>query len=219
MHRKIKDRRVVIEDPLRTVAVMDIPVENSNSLDFLMLFLRIARCHRDIIEKAEPHGAIRGCMMTGRPHRHEGIVCDALEQRIDRATGGAGAAQSSFQRSAGNKCVRIEVATPFAHSFLDVFKVLRGVASLDVAAPGFAGFKLYYSGPQFGIAPQCFDGDAVALGPLRMVWPGIVPLKNRVMNYGGGHLVPQGFNGLLSRLKIDWSASVSLAMSAKREPK
>jgi hypothetical protein len=63
------------------------------------------------------------------------------------------------------------------------------VASLNVAAPGFTGFNLYDSGPEFGIAAQCFDGDAVTLGPLGMVWPGVVPLKNRVMNYGGGHLV------------------------------
>src|SRR5256885_17052499 len=97
MHRKIKNRWIVIEDSLRAVAVMNVPIENRNAIDFFELLLRITSSDGHIIEETEAHRAIRRGMVSRRAHGNERILRRAFNQRINRATGRAGAAQRSFQ--------------------------------------------------------------------------------------------------------------------------
>ena len=57
MHRKEKHRRVVEENPLRAVAVMNVPVDDRNAFDLLVAILRVTRGDRDVVEKTKAHRA------------------------------------------------------------------------------------------------------------------------------------------------------------------
>ena len=66
--RHVEDGRVVAEDVLRAVAVVDVPVDDRHALE-PELGLRRARRDRDVVEEAEPHRAVgraRGGPAAGR---------------------------------------------------------------------------------------------------------------------------------------------------------
>src|SRR5262249_25136446 len=86
MHRKVEDRRIVVEDALRAVTVMHVPVEDRDALDVFVSLLGVARRHGDIVENTKTHGPIRRGVMSRRPHRDKGIPGSAFDYQIDRLT-------------------------------------------------------------------------------------------------------------------------------------
>ena len=98
MRREIKDRRVVVEDSLRTISMMYIPIDNGDAFDFLVPRLRVSRRDGDIIEKTKAHRPIGRGMMARGSHGHERIVRRAFHDRIDCLAGRPRAAQRGFQR-------------------------------------------------------------------------------------------------------------------------
>src|SRR4051812_2795478 len=53
MHRKEKHARIVKENSLRAVAVMNVPIDDRDAFDFLVAILRVTRRDRDIIKKTK----------------------------------------------------------------------------------------------------------------------------------------------------------------------
>ena len=124
MHRKIKNRWVVVKDPLRPVSMVNVPIQNRDAFDFFMSLLRVTRGHTYVVEKTETHGPIGRGVMARRPHGHKGIAGGPVDHQIDRLTRCTRTAQSGFQRLAGNHRVGIQVAPTFAHNLFDMLKML-----------------------------------------------------------------------------------------------
>ena len=83
VERDEEDRRVVADDRLGAVAVVDVPVEDRDPPD-AELGLRPARRDRDRVEEAEAHRAARLGVVPGRPREREA----AAARRLDRRAGG-----------------------------------------------------------------------------------------------------------------------------------
>ena len=122
VQRDVEDGRVVPEDVLRPVAVVDVPVDDRDPLE-AELGLRRARRDRDVVEEAEAHRAVGGRVVAGRPHEREAAGAD----RLDRAAGGE-------QRRLVARLRRRRVAVEPGRSVdaADPRDVLGGVAALDL---------------------------------------------------------------------------------------
>ena len=66
MQTAIKNRRIGLESVLRTVAVMNVPIEDEYFLQLVML-LEISCGNSDIVEQTETHGPVVFGVMTRRP--------------------------------------------------------------------------------------------------------------------------------------------------------
>ena len=83
MRAEVEDRSIAIEDILRAVTVVDVPIDDRHLGDPVLL-LRVARGDGDIIKQAETHAAIGRGMMAGRPHGAERVGCFAFNDGIHR---------------------------------------------------------------------------------------------------------------------------------------
>ena len=66
-------RRVLVEDGLGAVAVVDVPVDDRDPVDPLPP-LRVAGGDRDVVEDAEPHRLLGAGVMAGRADEREAVV-------------------------------------------------------------------------------------------------------------------------------------------------
>src|SRR6185369_9320963 len=97
VHREIIDRWIVVKDSLSSVAVMNVPIDNRHTLDFLVTGLRIPSGDCHVIEKTKTHRPIGRGMMAWRTHGHKGRRRLAFHERVDRAAGRSRATQSRFE--------------------------------------------------------------------------------------------------------------------------
>ena len=74
---------IFIEDVLRAVAVVDIPVGDQDAREAVHL-LGVVSGQGDVVEKAETHALARRGVMPGRPNQAEGGMVSPLQHRIDR---------------------------------------------------------------------------------------------------------------------------------------
>ncbi len=78
MDTEVKHVRVVVENLLRAVAVMHIPVDDQHLRKFVLL-LDVAGGDGHIVQQAEPHGPVARGVMAGRADGTKRIVdftCD-----------------------------------------------------------------------------------------------------------------------------------------------
>src|SRR5262252_3291580 len=174
MHREVKDRRIIVENALRAVAVMNVPVENRHFVDFLITLLRIPRRNSNVVEKTKTHGPIRCGMVSRRTHRHKRVPGGSLHDRIDSLTGSAGTPQCCFQRLSGNKSVAVEITFAVTYGLFDLLKEMRCVTGLNIAAPRFLRLDLEQCGPKTCITTQGIHHDLIAFGTLRMIRTGVM---------------------------------------------
>src|SRR4030095_4082376 len=66
VRRKKENRRIVVKDSLRPVAVMHIPIDNRHALDFRVVPLGVTRRHSYVIEKTKTHRSLSRRMMARR---------------------------------------------------------------------------------------------------------------------------------------------------------
>ena len=90
--RAIEDRRIVPDDRLRAVAVVDVPVDDGDPLGAVVA-LRLARGDGRIVEQAEAHRTVGLGMMARRPDGAEGVGHAAGHHLVDRQAGGGGGAR------------------------------------------------------------------------------------------------------------------------------
>ncbi len=86
VRRAVKHRRIIPEDILRAIAVMDIPIDDGNALG-AMLLLCMPGGYRGMIEQAKTHRRGLFGMVAGRTRCHEDIVCSAGKYIVDRRIG------------------------------------------------------------------------------------------------------------------------------------
>src|SRR4051794_10103997 len=73
MSAEKQDRAVCVENVLRAVAVMNIPV-NDRYAPQSKLCLSVPGCNRNRVKKAKSHAASRGCVVPGRASQTECIL-------------------------------------------------------------------------------------------------------------------------------------------------
>src|SRR5579884_365319 len=100
VERDEEDRRVVRQQVLRPVAVVDVPVDDRDAAD-AELGLRPARGDRDRVEQAKAHRAVSLRVVAGRPRERERAAADGL----DRC---AGREQRGLERRLGAGRVRVD---------------------------------------------------------------------------------------------------------------
>src|SRR5690606_6669570 len=82
VQRQVEDTRILVEDVLRAVAVMHIPVDDQDALDAVFRLCSTRR-DRDVVEQTEAHCAIRGRMMSGRTAQRERGPRAAAHDEVD----------------------------------------------------------------------------------------------------------------------------------------
>ena len=87
-----KHRAIGVENILRAVAVMDVPIGDQNAPDAVLL-LGVARGDGDGVEDAETHSAHRRGMMAGRAADADGIGNSLVDDGVNRVQRPAGGAQ------------------------------------------------------------------------------------------------------------------------------
>src|SRR5205085_5778824 len=130
MRGEEEDRGVVVENPLRAVAVMHVPINDGDALDLRITRLRITRGDSDRVEETEAHCAFARRMMTGRARGQECVTRLARHDGINRATRAARRMQRRIERAQRAESVCAQVTKPFADGALDPFEVLRRVRRL-----------------------------------------------------------------------------------------
>src|ERR1035438_5104610 len=101
MRTEEENRAVGIENILRAVAVMHVPIRDQHSLHAVLL-LGIASRDGDAIEQAEAHAANGRSVMAGRTYDAKGVLRLAAHYRVHRVERTAGGTRRSIQRSRRN---------------------------------------------------------------------------------------------------------------------
>src|SRR5581483_8810206 len=90
-------RAVGIEDLLRAVAVVNVPVGNENPFG-AMPALGVSRGNRDVVEDAESHATPRSGVVTGRAHDAERVARMSFHHGVDRIQHAAHRIQRDVER-------------------------------------------------------------------------------------------------------------------------
>ncbi len=104
--RAEQDARVVSEDLLGAVAVVDVEIDDRHALQ-AMLVQRVGRAYRNVVEDAKAHGARAFGVMARRAHAAERGVGAVVQHQVHAAHGCAGRAPGGDQRVPGHHRVAI----------------------------------------------------------------------------------------------------------------
>jgi hypothetical protein len=184
--RKKEDTAIFKEYVLRSVAVMDVPVDDGDAPESVFP-LRVTRRDGDVIEQAESHPAVGRGMVAGRPHRAEGVFPGARDDPVDRVEESAGGGPGDRERlGAVVRVARAELAvSPAIDLGEDRAQVGVGVDEADLVVRRLASLhRLAFGGEARGFEPVEDGGDA-ARG-LRVVIPRVVAGEAAVEEQGGG---------------------------------
>ena len=136
MRAEEKHGRIGVEDVLRAVAVVDVPIGDGDALHSVFA-LRIAGRDRDVVEQAEAHAAMGRGVMAGRTHDAECVLRFALHDEIDGIQAGSGGVQGDFERAGPD--IRVAGAERVRAAFHIVAgdpDVLAGVAKREFVFGG-----------------------------------------------------------------------------------
>ena len=186
MRRAIEESGVGLDDGLRSLAVMDVEVEDGDPLDAVFR-LGVAGADGDVVEQAEAAGNVGRGVVAGRTDRGESRPDPAFHHRLDAGHRGAGGAQHGFGAALAHHGVAVDMDMlagpgPDAEDRLDI--VLRMNAR-----------QLLHRGGGRGEADQAGKGRVVEgrqdgaqpVGPLGMVGAGVVLEERRMAHQKGRH--------------------------------
>src|SRR6266513_5725454 len=153
VHRDEMDVRLLLDQSLSPIAMVNIPVDNKDPLQ-PMLLPRVVRSEGDVSEKAETHCPIVDRVVTRRTDGREAALMDATDREIDRRENAAGTGGGGVPGTAACHRVRIEAATPalghVPHGS-DVSRIVRELQLLDRRVPA---FELFNAVKELRILPQ-----------------------------------------------------------------
>ena len=179
--------RIVAKDILGAIAVVHIEVGHHHPLEAVLLE-RVGRAHRDVVEKAEPHGPPALGVMPGRPHAAEGVARLASQHQIGRVHHGSGRAQRGAQRVRVHCRVRVQVhQAPARDAGLERIEVVLGMHPQQLLAGGRRGLALHQVADQARSNELVFD----RMQPVRalgMMLPHVVQQAIAMANQGGVHV-------------------------------
>ena len=157
VHRDEVNVRLILDQRLSAVAMMDIPVDDENALQSMFL-ARVVRGDGDVAEQAESHRAIVDSMMTGRPDGAKAARMHATDCEVDRGQHAPGSRRRRLPRPTAGDGVGVESPTALfgKHSNgADMRGVVCKLQFLDRCVPT---FYVLDAMKQFRIFPQC-PGD------------------------------------------------------------
>src|SRR5690349_1683213 len=94
-----RDSFLLQEGSLGTVAVMRVIVDDGDPVESTCKC--IPRRDRYVIEDTKSHGAIRFCVMPGRTHDREGVICISIQNRPGAGNNPPGSLQRILERGPG----------------------------------------------------------------------------------------------------------------------
>ena len=109
MHRHKSNGRIVLDECLRAVAVVNVPIDDQHAIDPLAL-AGVVRADGDVAEDAEAHAAVAKRMVTRRPDG-AGRSRLGLGSQVARVEYGTNGCARGIAGSLADKRVRIEAAT------------------------------------------------------------------------------------------------------------
>jgi hypothetical protein len=104
VRRDVQHLRVVVEDVLRTVSVVYVPVDDD---DTFALIPQPSSRNGNVVHQTKAHRSVSEGVMTGRPNESECPLRPTRINFIDRREHGTGRSTSRFKRS--TRCVRIGI--------------------------------------------------------------------------------------------------------------
>ena len=169
VRREVEHARVVVEDVLRAVAVMDVDVDDGDALDS-RLFERARDGDGDVVEEAEAHRAVRRRVVPGRANEAEGGIELAAQDRLRRGERAAGGAQRGLVRAGAGVSVGVEPVPGDAGGRGDLLDEAFGVDEAQLVGRSVAGRRraiIFASSP---LSSRC---DMIARRRSgRSGWPG-----------------------------------------------
>ena len=117
------------DDVFGAVAMVHIEVDDGDALEAAHVE-RMAGCDGDVVEEAEAHRLVAGRVVAGRPHRAEGVLDGAVDDRVGRRHRCAGGAHGGRPGARRGHRVGVEGARAAARG--DAFEQIAKLA--DVAA-------------------------------------------------------------------------------------
>ena len=123
-------RSLVVEDVVRPVAVVHVPVDDHHALEPTRVE-RVLRRERDVVEQAEAHRARRQRVMSRRAMGAERVRRRAVEQQVDHPHRPAGGMQRRLERLRADDRVGVEMTAACSARPLDRRDVRLGVDRLE----------------------------------------------------------------------------------------
>ena len=147
MRREKVDRRIGVENSLRAVAVMHVPVEDRDALDLRIVLLCVTRRHRNVIEQTKTHRSFFSRVMTRRTHGNESVLYLATHNQINSLARSSRRVSRCVERTHRDDRVRVEITGAFAYDTFDLLVELWRVSRLNIAARRFSRLHLHETGP------------------------------------------------------------------------
>lgn len=141
VHRNEMNVGLRLDERLRAIAVMNVPVDYQDSL-CAMFFPRVMRCNSDVAEEAEPHRAAGQSMMTGRTDGTEapGARFHRAVDCIENASGPR--CRSGPAPFAGNS-VGVEVSATCGSEAFDSRDVIRRMRQSELRDDSMSPLDLF----------------------------------------------------------------------------
>ena len=183
MRRKEEDTVFPVKCALRAVAMMDIPVNDENAAEAVIL-LEIPSCHGDVVDEAKTHSTIGLRVMSRWPAKNEGLTIAFLQNPFDGSECSTRCQPCDFKRLRGYWSVGIQQPSSLVGCFLQIAEVSRGMNKTQFLECGQSGrqrMQVTLQGMQRTVE------DLETLGTFRVCRPCVVLKIAWVCNHGNRH--------------------------------
>ncbi len=186
MHRDEMDIRLIFDEGLGAVPVMDVPVDNQNSLETMLPSCIVSR-ERDISEETESHRPVMNGMMTGRSYGGKAARMHAAYGKIHGCQDAARSRGSGVPGSTARHRISVESPATVFGDLLYRAYVGGVVNELELLDRRVSSFEMVDFVKQSRIiAKRTCDGSQAA-DVLRMSPSGVVPTTIAMGNERGPH--------------------------------
>jgi hypothetical protein len=173
MHRHEVDVRLVLYERLSSVSVMNIPVDDENAAESVLL-ARVVCCDRNVAEQAESHRAIVDGVVSGRPDRGKAPWVNPADGEIDRGENTTGARGGCLPRAAALDGVGVDSSSALLGKHPHRAYVRRIVRKLELVDCRVPSLEVFDAMKQLRIFAEGARDGAQSTYMLRMAPPGIV---------------------------------------------
>jgi MoxR-like ATPase len=203
-------------DVFGAVAMVHIEVDHGHTLQPAHIE-RVARCHGDVVEKAEAHGLAASGVVARRAHRTERVLHLAVDHRVGGCHRGACCAQHGLQRAWASAGVGVQGArlSRFGHALQQVVQVrhiTRAVGQGHVAQVDLRRCTPLQRHVQAAGDQVVVDG-VQPLGTFGVTEAHVVAAAIGVAVKRGGHgcrgMAEQGFSGKVSGMSQPLAAQLT----------
>ncbi len=207
------DSRVALDEGLRAIPVMHVPVDNEHAIR-TMLPPRVLRRERNIAEDAEAHRRITKRMMPRRTNRAKAAHGAQVERHVDGIEHAPGRRRGGEPRALTRHRIGIEPATACERNSLNSSEIFEVVHERQLPRRGMAAFVMEESHEELGAFPERARDPAEAPDVLRRAPACVVAPAIGVRDERGRHRAPRNLRDAHSAS----SSSASAANIHQRSP-